>query len=101
MSQEAIMNLGRNALRTLSVALIVGLGFFSEAVAQSGDPIRIGVRSLALTGAGASPSKVINTALEIWRDDINAKGGLLGGRSNSSSMTTRVRRPMFQTSTPS
>jgi branched-chain amino acid transport system substrate-binding protein len=34
--------------------------------------------SLALTGAGASPAKVINTALEIWRDDINAKGGLLG-----------------------
>ena len=34
--------------------------------------------SLALTGAGAAPSKVINTALEIWRDDVNAKGGLLG-----------------------
>ena len=34
--------------------------------------------SLALTGAGASPSKVINTALEIWRDDVNAKSGLLG-----------------------
>jgi Periplasmic binding protein len=27
---------------------------------------------------GASPSKVINTALEIWRDDVNAKSGLLG-----------------------
>jgi branched-chain amino acid transport system substrate-binding protein len=67
----------RNVLRTLSVVLIVGLGFFSEAAAQSGDPIRIGM-SLALTGAGASPSKVINTALEIWRDDINGKGGLLG-----------------------
>jgi branched-chain amino acid transport system substrate-binding protein len=34
--------------------------------------------SLALTGAGAAPSKVINTALDIWRDDVNAKGGLLG-----------------------
>jgi branched-chain amino acid transport system substrate-binding protein len=34
--------------------------------------------SLALTGAGASPSKVINTALEIWRDDVNAKSGMLG-----------------------
>jgi branched-chain amino acid transport system substrate-binding protein len=67
----------RNALSTLSVALIIGFGFFPEAVAQSGDPIRIGM-SLALTGAGASPSKVINTALEIWRDDINAKSGLLG-----------------------
>jgi len=72
-----MMDLCRNALRTLGAALIVGLGFSSGAVAQSGDPIRIGM-SLALTGAGASPSKVINTALEIWRDDVNAKGGLLG-----------------------
>ena len=66
-----------NALRTLSVALTIALGFFSGALAQSGGSIRIGM-SLALTGAGASPSKVINTALEIWRDDMNAKGGLLG-----------------------
>ena len=66
-----------NALRTLAAALIVGLFGISAAAAQSGNPIRIGM-SLALTGAGASPSKVINTALEIWRDDINAKGGLLG-----------------------
>lgn len=33
--------------------------------------------SLALTGAGASPSKVINTDLAQWRDDIDATGGLL------------------------
>src|SRR6266852_5950593 len=66
-----------NTLRTLGAALIVGLGFFSGAFAQSGNPIRIGM-SLALTGAGASPSKVVNTALDLWRDDINAKGGLLG-----------------------
>jgi branched-chain amino acid transport system substrate-binding protein len=71
------MDLCRNALRTLGASLIIGLGFFSGALAQSGNPIRIGM-SLALTGAGASPSKVINTALDIWRDDINAKGGLLG-----------------------
>ena len=45
--------------------------------AQSGNPIKVGV-GLALTGAGAAPSKVIQTALEIWRDDVNAKGGLLG-----------------------
>ena len=56
------MDLCRNALHKLGAALIVGLGFLSGAVAQSGDPIRIGM-SLALTGAGASPSKVINTAL--------------------------------------
>ena len=71
------MHLCRNALRKLGAALLVGLGFLSGAVAQSTDPIRIGM-SFALTGAGASPSKVINTALEIWRDDVNAKSGLLG-----------------------
>jgi branched-chain amino acid transport system substrate-binding protein len=72
-----MLGLCRNALRALGAALIIGHGFISGAAAQSGDPIRIGM-SLALTGAGASPSKVINTALEIWRDDVNAKGGLLG-----------------------
>ena len=71
------MELCRSALRRLGAALIIGLGFISGASAQSGNPIRVGM-SLALTGAGAAPSKVINTALEIWRDDVNAKGGLLG-----------------------
>src|SRR6516225_7319134 len=75
--EETIMEFCRDVLRTLAFALIIGLGFISAASAQSGNPIRIGM-SLALTGAGASPSKVINTALEIWRDDVNAKGGLLG-----------------------
>ena len=68
---------GGNMLRVLGATLVVGLSLVSQASAQSGNPIRIGM-SLALTGAGASPAKVINTALEIWRDDINAKGGLLG-----------------------
>jgi ABC-type branched-subunit amino acid transport system substrate-binding protein len=75
--EEVIMDFCRNTLPTLGATLIVGLGFFSGALAQSGNPIRIGM-SLALTGAGASPSKVVNTALDLWRDDINAKGGLLG-----------------------
>ena len=66
-----------NALRAFVAAFVVGLLALSGASAQSGNPVRIGL-SLALTGAGAAPSKVINTALDIWRDDINAKGGLLG-----------------------
>jgi branched-chain amino acid transport system substrate-binding protein len=66
-----------NALRTFAVASLVALFSFTGAAAQSGNPIRIGI-GLALTGAGAAPSKVIQTALEIWRDDVNAKGGLLG-----------------------
>jgi len=71
------MDLCRNVLRALGAAVTIGLAFCSGAFAQSGDPIRIGM-SLALTGAGASPSKVVNTALDIWRDDLNANGGLLG-----------------------
>ena len=71
------MDLCRNVLRALGAAVTIGLAFCSGAFAQSGDPIRIGM-SLALTGAGASPSKVVNTALDIWRDDVNANGGLLG-----------------------
>ena len=66
-----------NALRAFVAAFVVALLTLSGASAQSGNPIKIGL-SLALTGAGASPSKVINTALDIWRDDVNAKGGLLG-----------------------
>jgi branched-chain amino acid transport system substrate-binding protein len=66
-----------NALRAGAAALLIGLLSVANAAAQSGEPIRIGM-SLALTGAGAAPSKVINTALEIWRDDVNAKGGILG-----------------------
>ena len=70
-------NVFGTALRALAAASFAMAFTLSEASAQSGNPIRIGM-SLALTGAGAAPSKVINTALDIWRDDINAKGGLLG-----------------------
>ncbi|AMN39319.1 amino acid ABC transporter substrate-binding protein [Rhodoplanes sp. Z2-YC6860] len=66
-----------NALRAGAAALLIGLLSIANAAAQSGEPIKVGM-SLALTGAGAAPSKVINTALEIWRDDVNAKGGILG-----------------------
>jgi branched-chain amino acid transport system substrate-binding protein len=59
-------------------ALLVGLFVATGAYAQN-PPIKVGV-GLALTGAGASPGKMILTALEMWRDDVNAKGGLLGRR---------------------
>jgi branched-chain amino acid transport system substrate-binding protein len=77
-SREAIMSrAGWNALRAFAAALTIGLFGICGAAAQTGQPIKIGV-GLALTGAGAQPSRVIQTALEIWRDDVNAKGGLLG-----------------------
>src|SRR5262244_2184849 len=66
-----------HAMRSAATAIAIATMTLSSASAQSGQPIRIGL-SLALTGAGAAPSKVISTALEMWRDDVNAKGGLLG-----------------------
>jgi branched-chain amino acid transport system substrate-binding protein len=43
---------------------------------RAADPIRVGM-SMALTGGVAPIGKQVITALQIWRDDVNAKGGLL------------------------
>ena len=72
-----MINVCRNALRAFAVALLTGLVWLSAVPAQAADPIKVGM-SLALTGAGAPAGKMIQAAVEIWRDDINAKGGLLG-----------------------
>jgi branched-chain amino acid transport system substrate-binding protein len=45
--------------------------------ARAQEPIRIGF-SMALTGALAGAGKPALIAMEIWREDVNAKGGLLG-----------------------
>jgi branched-chain amino acid transport system substrate-binding protein len=45
--------------------------------AQAADPIKVGF-SMSLTGAGGPAGKQVLIGLEIWRDDVNAKGGLLG-----------------------
>src|SRR4051794_2371045 len=45
--------------------------------AQAADPIKIGF-SMALTGGVAANGKQVLMAMEIWRDETNAKGGLLG-----------------------
>jgi branched-chain amino acid transport system substrate-binding protein len=45
--------------------------------ATAADPIKVGC-SMALTGGVAAIGKQILAALEIWKDDVNAKGGLLG-----------------------
>ena len=71
------MNGRRHMLRTLAGAALASLIGLSGAAAQSGNPIKVGM-SLALTGAGAPAGKMLQAAIEIWRDDVNAKGGLLG-----------------------
>jgi branched-chain amino acid transport system substrate-binding protein len=69
-----IMNLGRaSALLAFLCAALISIS------AQAADPIKVGF-SMALTGGVAAIGKQVLVALQIWRDDVNAKGGLLGRR---------------------
>ncbi|HEV2546037.1 MAG TPA: amino acid ABC transporter substrate-binding protein [Stellaceae bacterium] len=45
--------------------------------ALAADPITIGF-AMSLTGSNAGAGKMMLLGLEIWKDEINAKGGLLG-----------------------
>ena len=65
------------AIRTLTTAVAVMLATWSTLPARAADPIKIGF-SMALTGGVAPAGKIVLAAFEIWRDDVNAKGGLLG-----------------------
>ena len=53
------------------------LTLLALAAAAYADPIKVGF-SMALTGSVAQNGKQLIMALELWRDDINASGGLLG-----------------------
>src|SRR5262252_4024129 len=57
-----------------TVVLLAGAGAF---VAQAADPIKIGF-GMALTGGLSANGKPALLAVQIWKDDINKKGGLLG-----------------------
>jgi branched-chain amino acid transport system substrate-binding protein len=60
----------------LHAAAFVGL-IGAALPAAAADPIRIGL-SLSLTGPTSPAGKQVLAGLEIWRDDVNARGGLLG-----------------------
>jgi branched-chain amino acid transport system substrate-binding protein len=66
---------GRNG-SGLSVLLVISALILPSA-ANAADPIKIGM-TMALTGGVAPIGKQVLAGLQIWRDDINAKGGLLG-----------------------
>lgn len=51
--------------------------FITAVPARAAEPIKVGF-SMALTGAVAPNGRQLLLALEIWRDDVNTKGGLLG-----------------------
>jgi branched-chain amino acid transport system substrate-binding protein len=64
----------RTARRAFAIALLTLLSCHG---AQAADPVKIGF-SMALTGGVAPNGKQLLAALELWRDDVNAKGGLIG-----------------------
>lgn len=45
--------------------------------ALAANPVKIGF-GMSLTGPNAGAGNVMRIGLELWRDDVNAKGGLLG-----------------------
>ena len=59
----------------LFAAAVAAFGI--AATAQAQQPIKIGI-GIAQTGALGGGGKAALLALQIWRDDVNAKGGLLG-----------------------
>ena len=86
--------------RALSALVALCAPILPHAV-KAAEPIKVGM-SMALTGGVAPIGKQVLAALQIWRDDVNAKGGLLGHvRSSSSFTTTRAIRPTFPGSIPS
>jgi len=62
------------ALGALAVAAAAAL---TNVPARAADPIKIGF-SMPLTGGLAGGGKSVILAFELWKEDINAKGGLLG-----------------------
>ena len=58
----------------IGAIVLAGSGAF---VARAADPIKIGF-GMALTGGLSANGKPALLALQIWKDDVNKKGGLLG-----------------------
>jgi branched-chain amino acid transport system substrate-binding protein len=58
-------------------AAIIFAGMLAASGARAAQPITIGF-GMALTGGLAAAGKTALLAMQIWRDDVNAKGGLLG-----------------------
>ncbi|MDB5410984.1 MAG: hypothetical protein JWL84_5896 [Rhodospirillales bacterium] len=67
----------RPAFRTLFLITFFFLAAIYAAPVRAAEPIKIGF-SISLTGGLAANGKQVLVAMQIWRDDVNANGGLLG-----------------------
>jgi branched-chain amino acid transport system substrate-binding protein len=65
---------GLHSAVKVATGLLLAAGLAS---AQAADPLKIGF-GMSMTGPLAGNGKAALLAMEIWRDDVNAKGGLLG-----------------------
>ncbi|MEC5386626.1 ABC transporter substrate-binding protein [Uliginosibacterium sp. H3] len=65
--------------RTVLAAAMAAASCFTLSLAQAADPIKIGLVT-ALSGQSALAGEAITRGLTAAIDEINAKGGLLGGR---------------------
>jgi branched-chain amino acid transport system substrate-binding protein len=61
----------------LASAALAAAQLFSANPAKAAEPIKIGF-GMALTGPLAANGKMSLVAMQIWQDDVNANGGLLG-----------------------
>ena len=74
-----MIDLVRGALikGAMVAALAVTLAVSVQPSARAEDPIKIGF-GIALTGGLAAAGKAALVAIQIWAEEINASGGLLG-----------------------
>ena len=66
------LSISRATLSAIAAALLL-----TVAPVKAAEPIKIGF-GMALTGPLAANGKMSLVAMQVWEDDINAKGGLLG-----------------------
>ena len=64
-------------LRPLFYLLAVTVILLQQQVQAAGEPIRVGI-TVSLTGQYEVPGKVLFQGVEMWVDDINLRGALLG-----------------------
>jgi len=69
----------QKSLRATAVIVLAATGSAAGSGVRAADTVKIGF-SMPLTGPLASNGKAILTAYQMWQEDINAKGGLLGRR---------------------
>ena len=61
----------------VAAGIAVALLLLPQTPTSAAEPIKVGF-SIAMTGGVAQNGKQLLIALQLWRDDVNAKGGLLG-----------------------